>query len=528
MDRNRIGEIVREIKAGDLTHYSEMYIGTHPEAWAVAMKYLGDEKDSQDALQEAIAASLENIGDLDDDEDYQLWLDRITAGKALDILREKRPDGFNEASSEADISVDEILGDDIGSYAEELSSSQSYLIMRARMYKKIMEAVRGHGSAGENRGPADGSAVPGAGDSGEENNGMSLGMKIAAAALAAAIAAALFVGYKVISADRGHDDNPASSTRTESSSSADEPEHGGGQGSSGAAESKKDSQHNSAAIEEYRKILDQAPSMDSFDDTNLSGKYTYALVTMKKGEGPSLLLEQWTDFGSSNVKLYYYDEDQGKMYSPSDVMNEGVARVGLLSMASDGNGIIHAVTDQGEDIETRYTRDGNELVESEIGKVSDSSKDTEEIHWFDLTDTSALDSWLDKGSVPPASSGSSESSDPGQSSGADQKAEENTDTSGTENDSISGTYRSYVFMTTPSGPSNEMDKNYDDSHTVSVKKNSDGSITVSGDGYNTTFTPMGDGKYDCDPDFLTFDTSVSPIEMHITGGDGEDIYRKAG
>lgn len=179
-------------------------------------------------------------------------------------------------------------------------------------------------------------------------------------------------------------------------------------------------QQDAAALERYRQILSDVDSMGPFDpELPVSDPtYQYALVTMQKGEGPSLLLAQGQDNGTSLVRVYYYDEDTatlydtGSSYDSSDYSSFGKAFLqmgvagaggfrGSLSLESDGNGIMLAAfaAGTGEGEIDRYTREGSELVAEQQGTFSLANGDEmpmgDDIRWFDATDEAPLDAWPD-------------------------------------------------------------------------------------------------------------------------------------
>lgn len=164
-----------------------------------------------------------------------------------------------------------------------------------------------------------------------------------------------------------------------------------------------------AAMAQYRNVLDHTDTLKPFVDyAEPTGTYYYSLVTMKEGEGPSLLLAQEQEFGTDYVRIYYYDPETETRYATTnDVITFGVAGVGgfrgSLDVEPDGNGLrLQTWGANNPEVDVvRYTRDGNKLVGEAQGSYSlldedSGQEDGEEIEWYDLSDTRALDSWPKK------------------------------------------------------------------------------------------------------------------------------------
>lgn len=299
----------------------------------------------------------------------------------------------------------------------------------------------------------------------------------------------------------------ASESESTSSSSEEQPDD---TSTSSSSEEEEDDTY-AEAIAAYREVLDGVSSLGPFEDNvTPTGYYMYALVTMKDGEGPTMLLSQEGSDGVGgydNVRIYYYDTDEDKMYQTSEAIETGVfgggARVGI-DMEPDGNGIREQgfMSTDPEVTVTRYTRDGNKLVSKDQGTY-DMSKDSIEegktIQWHSIGDTSAFDKWPEEAK---ATGDDGYPSDYGKAQSASTKPKKKK-----KKKSINGTYTNA------------------DGFTHTVKKNSDGSVSL--DGNPGSFYDEASGEYQ-NPEVeggFSIDTSKNPYELHIYG-EYETIYKK--
>ncbi len=266
-------------------------------------------------------------------------------------------------------------------------------------------------------------------------------------------------------------------------------------------------QKNEEALKQYQAILAKASSMEPFTSYNTpSGEYIYALITMQKGEGPTLLLAQGVqDDGRYNARVYYYDEDTETMYQPQDTIQFGVAGVGgfrgVMNREPDGNGIQLMEYSTKETDVTRYTRSGNTLNQG----TDASSQEGETIQWYALNDDRALKQWPEEVKATGEDGFPAEGSTSAGTSGAANAP--------AQKESITGTYQD------SSG------------YRVKVVDNGNGTVQftdAAGDtgpmvwnassGYYEVPTATG-GMY--------VDTSVHPYVLHLIGGE-ETLYTKIG
>lgn len=277
------------------------------------------------------------------------------------------------------------------------------------------------------------------------------------AAIAAAAVVGVFIGSRMTSVRRA----PEPETETVSSSPEEETaisstENVSEVASEPAAEPTETpvptQSPDETAIEQYREVIAEAPSMGSFASSEYetdaySGALMYALVTMEPGEAPTLLLAQGSDDPTVTLyfaKLYYYDAASETMYETTNATYQGFDENSYnfvngtdesgsimfgsqgswynssLTIEQDGNGLQLEVhhSGMGEGTIARYTREGNTLaaekqenflIAGDMAAANGSAEYLQQfsiyefedipkgdtIEWHILSDTSALDNWPD-------------------------------------------------------------------------------------------------------------------------------------
>lgn len=168
----------------------------------------------------------------------------------------------------------------------------------------------------------------------------------------------------------------------------------------------------------YQKIIDQA---DSYDYHILSGEpsseYLYAFVTMTKTDKvPALLLKRGTNDGQYFVKLFKYDEENGKVHEASESLQEQRT---LLQRMNDGEGIAYNyfVPGTGAMSIYRVSLDDGEIsmTEAYTGNVMDNipaSVKGSDIKWYDASKSDGIEHWAED-TAPVTQSTSSDNNNSG-------------------------------------------------------------------------------------------------------------------
>lgn len=89
-------------KAGDNRGFEFLYNKTYKDKKFIALKYMKNEEDAEDVLQEAYVKVMNKIDTLDDPEKFPGWFGFIVANTAKDALRKKNPMLFSQLEQQND------------------------------------------------------------------------------------------------------------------------------------------------------------------------------------------------------------------------------------------------------------------------------------------------------------------------------------------------------------------------------------------------------------------------------------------
>jgi len=90
MNRTEEEALLEALKAGDESAYEKLVRSHTGRMLAVARRYLPDESDARDAVQEAFLSAFRAIGNFEGDSRISTWLHRIVVNAALMKLRSRR------------------------------------------------------------------------------------------------------------------------------------------------------------------------------------------------------------------------------------------------------------------------------------------------------------------------------------------------------------------------------------------------------------------------------------------------------
>ncbi len=82
--------------------FSFLYNHTYKDKYYIALKYMGNDTDAQDVLQEAYTKAFQKLDSLDDHEKFPQWLGMIVANTAKNALQKKKPLTFSDITPEND------------------------------------------------------------------------------------------------------------------------------------------------------------------------------------------------------------------------------------------------------------------------------------------------------------------------------------------------------------------------------------------------------------------------------------------
>ena len=102
-----IKDAVQLVRQGSNEGKAYLYEETYKKAYYVALKYMRNEDDSCDVIQDAYIKAFDRIAQLKDDNSFESWLNSIVASTALDALKKKKPQLFTDISEDGDFDVAE-------------------------------------------------------------------------------------------------------------------------------------------------------------------------------------------------------------------------------------------------------------------------------------------------------------------------------------------------------------------------------------------------------------------------------------
>lgn len=88
-ERERIAELLKQLKDGNQDVFEEFYKLTSPRAYFIALKIVRNEHDAEDVLQESYIKLLEKIKEIDPDRNFSAWFYKVVANKSKDFLKKQ-------------------------------------------------------------------------------------------------------------------------------------------------------------------------------------------------------------------------------------------------------------------------------------------------------------------------------------------------------------------------------------------------------------------------------------------------------
>lgn len=101
-DYSSFTEAITAAQAGDQDAFAWLYEKTSREKYYIAIKYMKNQTEAADVLQEAYMKAWQKLGTLQEPEKFPGWIGQIVANEALLALRKKKPLNFSDVSAEND------------------------------------------------------------------------------------------------------------------------------------------------------------------------------------------------------------------------------------------------------------------------------------------------------------------------------------------------------------------------------------------------------------------------------------------
>ena len=117
-------EAVKLAKQSNKDGITYLYESTYQKGYYIALKYLKNEQNAEDVLQDSYIKAFQNIEQLEDESKFEPWLGRIIATRSLNELKKKNPILFSETENEEDGDISFTFEDDRVDISPELSIDQ--------------------------------------------------------------------------------------------------------------------------------------------------------------------------------------------------------------------------------------------------------------------------------------------------------------------------------------------------------------------------------------------------------------------
>ncbi|MBQ7536048.1 MAG: RNA polymerase sigma factor [Stomatobaculum sp.] len=101
MDKQYIAALVLRAKKNDQTAWSDLYEYSYKSLYFIAMEFMKNRTDAEDAQQEAFFKIVRNLEQLEEPEKFLAWAKQVTTNTCLNLVRKKRDFTFTEVEERA-------------------------------------------------------------------------------------------------------------------------------------------------------------------------------------------------------------------------------------------------------------------------------------------------------------------------------------------------------------------------------------------------------------------------------------------
>ena len=108
---NEMIQLLNGALKGDARSFNQLYEMTHQKAYYIALKYMKDEHQAEDVLQEAYIKAFNNLNTLQNANKFEPWLHKIVYTTAMDVYRKRKRQAehsinFTDYEGESETSVE--------------------------------------------------------------------------------------------------------------------------------------------------------------------------------------------------------------------------------------------------------------------------------------------------------------------------------------------------------------------------------------------------------------------------------------
>lgn len=144
-EKERIAELLKELKNGNKDAFEEFYKLTSPRAYFIALKIVHNEHDAEDILQESYIKLLETVKSIDTNRNFMSWFYKIVANKSKDYLKKQKllvfdgeeeeiisslPDENPQFSPEENLNQEELCNEVMSAIDELTAEKRACIMMR--------------------------------------------------------------------------------------------------------------------------------------------------------------------------------------------------------------------------------------------------------------------------------------------------------------------------------------------------------------------------------------------------------------
>jgi RNA polymerase sigma-70 factor (ECF subfamily) len=145
MPDDAVKEIITASRKGDLTSFEQLVREHQSYAYSLAMRFLADEDESNDVVQDSFMRVWKHMSRYDPDRNFRTWLYTIVTNLCLDRLRVMKRKRSLFFSNERDIDIEEVSNghDAVSVHSnEELASIVKSLAKHLSMKQQLVFTLR--------------------------------------------------------------------------------------------------------------------------------------------------------------------------------------------------------------------------------------------------------------------------------------------------------------------------------------------------------------------------------------------------
>jgi len=89
-------ELIRKAKGGDEDSFEALILSCKGKAYNIALRYMGNEEDALDAMQESFIKVFRHLGKFNEQSRFDTWVFRIVVNSCNDMLRKSKRGGTTD------------------------------------------------------------------------------------------------------------------------------------------------------------------------------------------------------------------------------------------------------------------------------------------------------------------------------------------------------------------------------------------------------------------------------------------------